>query len=377
MRIGLFADRLGREATTGVGGYVAGLAAGLQRRAAHDYVLVSTPERDGVGAASYGGMPLAVLDWPRRPVQAAWTLTGRPRIAKVAGAPVELLHVLVPSTPVPSRAPLVVTIHDLAPLVVPDCFTRLDRRLLTRAVRHAARHAAAIVTVSEYTRREVIELLGIAPGRVTAVHHGPPGDVAPPLAGASALPPSPVADGRPYLLFVGELTPRKEPERLVAAFGAVAARHPDWRLVLTGSPGLASAAVARRIAALGLGDRVVVAGHLPRPAVLAALGGAGALVLPSRHEGFGLPTLEAMAAGTALVVSDAGALPEVVGDAAIVVPARDTDALAAALDRVMRDPSLRDELVDAGRQRLRFFSWERAAAETAAVHDRVLAASRS
>lgn len=375
MTIGLFGDRLARGArATGVGAYIAAMARALGAEPrSHRFVLFSTPERDRVPANVYNPIPAAALPWPRRPVQAAWALAGRPRVRAVGQLQIDLLHVLVPSVPVPTDLPLVATVHDLMPLRFPHFFSRRNRVLFRLAIRQIRRHARRIIAISEATRRDVIELLDVPEERVAVVHYGAPAGFAPPAPAEAA----PVLrryglDGTQYVLFVGELTHRKNPLRLVRAFAAVARESAEVQLVLAGPPGLGFDGVLDEIDRLRLRDRVVLPGRVPAAALPALMGSASAFVLPSAYEGFGIPALEAMASGTPVVVSDAGSLPEVVGDAGIVVPGDEPETLAAAMGELLEDEPLRRTLVERGRRRVADFSWERAAAQTIEVYEDVL-----
>lgn len=370
MRVGLFADRLVRGGrTTGVGTYINELARGLAAaRSDHDFVLFSTPERGSLPSTYVRGISVEVLPWPRRSVQAAWIVARRPRINRVGGS-LDLLHVLVPTVPVPTDRPLVMTIHDLSPIRFPTFFTLKHRALFRLAVDHARRRACRIVTDSEFTRRDVIDLLAVPADRVTAI----------PLSAdeAFAAPPPETVRAvlaehgvtRPYIVFVGELTRRKRPLALLEAFARVASELPDHTLVFAGQPGLGFDEMLGGVRSHGLEDRVVFTGRVAQASLPALMTGADVFVLPSAYEGFGLPVLEAMQCGTPVIVSDAGSLPEVVGDAGVIVPGGDPDLLAEAIVDVVSDDACRERLVTRGRSRVAEFSWERTARETIEVYE--------
>lgn len=360
-----------------MGGYIAGLAPALAlAREEREFLLFSTPERNPVSDGVYGQMPTAVLPWPRRLTQAAWCLVGQPRVNGLHGR-FDLLHILVPSVPVPTDLPLVVTIHDLMPMKFPGFFSWKNRLLFRLTMRQVQRQADRVVAISECTRRDVVELLNVPKERVSIVHYGPPRSFRP-------QPPDRVADilrrrglaDSPFILFVGEITHRKNPIWLVEAFGKVAGRLPDHVLVIAGPPGLGYEKVTARIAELGLRNRVLLPGHVAHDELPALMAGARVFVLPSAYEGFGMPVLEAMMCGTPVVVSDAGSLPEVVGEAGFVVPQAEPSALASAILKIAQDPSTRDRLVRKGYERLGAFSWERAARQTVAVYEDALREGR-
>lgn len=375
MRVGLFGDRLARgKRITGVGGYITGLVRALGAlESQHEFVLFSTREERPVPPGTYGSVPTGVIGLPRRPVQAAWAILGRPRINDLGGA-FDLLHILVPSVPVPTDRPLVVTIHDLMPLKFPSFFTRKNRVLFGLAVEQARQQASRIITISEATRRDVVDLLEVPESTVDVVHYGPPATFRPlsSHAAKSVLERHGLMETT-YILFVGEVTQRKNPLALVEAFGTVSRIFRQCRLVMVGPMGLGSERVLQRVSQLGLDERVTFRGHVAHDDLPALMAGASVFVLPSAYEGFGLPVLEAMMCGTAVVVSDAGSLPEVVGDAGYVVADAAPDRLAEAIVELLSDESLRADFVRRGHSRVQQFSWERAARETVAVYEKLAA----
>ena len=373
VRIGLYADRLTRTTTTGVGMYMAGLSSALAKQPrANDFMLFSVSERLAIPPGTYGAMPIGYLPWPRPAVHVAWSLLGRPRVNQLGGK-LDLLHVLVPGVPVPTDLPLVATVHDLTPIKFPRFFDPPTRWLVGRALRQIGRQARRIIAASERTRRDVCEILNVPQERVAVVHQGVPADVIQPSGSelGQALQRYSLTDV-PYVLFVGEITHRKNLLGLLDAFSLVAGQQPTVRLVLVGSPGLGAELVRRRIRTLGLERRAIMLGHVQRKDVSALMAGAAVFVLPSIYEGFGIPVLEAMTCGAPVVVSDGGSLPEVVGDAGLVVPGADPPALAAAIRRVIEDEALREHLRGLGLVRVRAFSWKRAAAQTLAVYEDAL-----
>jgi glycosyltransferase involved in cell wall biosynthesis len=268
-----------------------------------------------------------------------WYPYGLPRQARG----LDVLHCPTFRGPVRSRVPVVVTVHDLAVLRHPGTFNPWTRRYSRLAVPRVVRAARLVICVSEFTRREVVELIGVPEGRIRVVPNG----VGPPFG-----PDGPAADGD-YVLAVGTLEPRKN-------LGA--AREAALRLDVE----------LRVVGAQGWGG-VRVDGWLGRVAddELAALyRGARCLVYPSLYEGFGIPVLEAMACGTPVVTAAGGATEEVAGGAAVLADPRDPASIAAAVEEAA---TRRDELRARGLERARAFTWDRVAAETRRVYEEAAA----
>jgi glycosyltransferase involved in cell wall biosynthesis len=237
-----------------------------------------------------------------------------------------------------SSVPAVVTIHDLSFFEAPRWHERSKVLLFRRAIRVAARRAASVVCPSRITADELARWcrvdaqVFVAPHGVDTVRFRPdepsPGFDADRLG---RLDPR-LVDGRPWLLFVGTIEPRKDVPTLVAAFARVADRHPDALLVLAGGAGWGAAAVEGAIASSGAADRVLRTGYVDDEVVPPLLRRATAVVYPSLYEGFGLPALEALACGAPLVTSSGTAMEEVAGGAAVLVSPGDVAALADAVD---------------------------------------------
>jgi glycosyltransferase involved in cell wall biosynthesis len=304
-------------------------------------------------------------------VRIAWEQFVQPWV--LARDRVDLVHALAYALPLACPARSLVTIHDLSFLLFPDAFDAANRLYLTAATRLAARQADAVIVVSENTRRDVIRLLGVPAGRVLVVLNG----VDPtfkPIADADAVARFRRERGLPdrFILFVGTLEPRKNLVRLVEAFHRRPIRSNPVRLVLAGGVGWRYAGLLRRVEELGLRDRVLFPGFVPYDQLPWWYNAAELFVFPSRYEGFGLPPLEAMACGTPVIASTASSLPEVVGDAGLLVEPDDVDGLAEAMARLLGDADLRAELRTRGLARAATYSWRRTAAETARVYWTVL-----
>jgi glycosyltransferase involved in cell wall biosynthesis len=264
----------------------------------------------------------------------------------------ELFHGLNQRLPQMKLRRAVTTFHDLF-VLTGDYSTPEFRARFAAQARDAARRSDAIIAVSNFTRNQVVELLGVDPARVRVVHHG-----------IRRLPLPDVLREK-VILNVGAIQKRKNIVRLVEAFEAV---DTEWWLVLAGSDGYGAGSIRAAIEKSPARDRIAMLGYLPEEELAAWYSRATVFAFPSVDEGFGMPVLEAMAAGAAVVTSNRSALPEVAGDAALLVDPEDAAALAGALRRVTTDEVLREELVRRGRNRLSLFSWDQAVAQTWALY---------
>lgn len=270
------------------------------------------------------------------------------------------------------RGARVATIHDLMPLTHADQYPNSYVAQFRRTVSRIARNADAIVAVSGHTKDTIVECLGVAPDRIVVVHHGVDETFRPAPTAAVAHLRARLGLARPYILFVGTAEPRKNLPRLVDALALMChGGRRDFDLVIAGKAAWGSASLRACIAAHGLESRVRLPGYIAGTDLPALYSGASVFVLPSLAEGFGIPLLEAMACGVPVVASNATALPEVYGDAAFGFDPSSTEALAAALERVLNDEALRAELVGRGLKRAARFSWEEAARKTLGVLEAV------
>ena len=268
----------------------------------------------------------------------------------------------------------VVTVHDLGYLRYPEAHRPADRLYLDWSTRWNARQAAAVLADSQATKDDLVRAYGIDPGKIRIVY----------LGRDEAL--GPVRDvhelarvrerygiaGR-YLVYVGTLQPRKNLARVIQAFGRLAGDPSlaDVQLVLAGKRGWLYDDLFAQVARLGLADRVLFPGYVADADLPTLLSGALAFVFPSLYEGFGIPVLEAGACEVPVITSNTSSLPEVAGDAALLVDPHDVDAIAEAMYRLVTDPALRAELIRRGRENVKRFSWEKCARETLAVLEEV------
>ena len=341
---------------TGVGAFVAGLLPALATGSDVEtsaFALSLRGWRDLPDRLPPGVVPL------RRPMAAgvllrAWSRADFPPVEWWTRE-ADVVHGTNFTVPPGRRAAEVVTVHDLTPFRFPELASPASRRY-PGLVRRAVERGAVVHTHSAFVAAEVIEVLGADPDRVHAVAPGiPTTGPSPAVAGAGEVDAS---GGRPYVLALGTVEPRKDLPTLVRAFDAVAAADARVDLVIAGAPGWGQEDLEAAVRRSRHGDRVKCLGYVDPVVRSKLLGGAAVFAFPSLYEGFGFPPLEAMAAGVPVVATRVGAVPEVLGEAACLVPPRDHVALAEALALVLTDRTVRAGLVEAGRARAAGFSWQ-------------------
>jgi glycosyltransferase involved in cell wall biosynthesis len=325
VQVALDVGQLRRPVPGGIGRYVAGLVAALPGA--------------GVEVVPFRGGRVGDLAWHR------WR---RPHVRVAA----DVVHAPSLAVPPAGKRPLVVTIHDLAFLDVPDAFTARGRTFHAAGLRVARAEAACIVTPTAWVRDRLVAE-GFDAARITPIHHGI--DVPDPPAERR------VRVGPPYVLAVGTVEPRKRLDAIAAAVAAARRDLPDLELLVAGPPGWGE---------VPLPDEPWLqrTGRIDEATLDTLYRGAAALVQASEHEGFGLPLLEAMARGCPVVAVAAASAPEVVGDAGLLVAPGDDDALAAAIVRIVDDESTRRVLVGRGLDRAAAATWATSATAHAAVY---------
>jgi glycosyltransferase involved in cell wall biosynthesis len=306
-------------------------------------------------------VPVRALPLPRPALYEAWHRLRRPRVEMATG-PVDVVHATAVAIP-PKTVPLVVTIHDLAFLADRSQATAHGNRFFRRGTDLARRHADVVLCPSQATIDECLAA-GFDADRLRLVPWGV--HVRP--AGEDDVERARSRYGlvKPYVLFNGTIEPRKNLGALMTAFAALQGHDVD--LAVVGPDGWNEDLGALTAP---LGDRVKPLGFLPRADLEALMAGAEVFCYPSLREGFGLPVLEAMAQGTAVVTSLGTATEEVAGDAALLVDPHDPATITEALDRLLGDPDLAAELGRRGRERADGFTWRRTADLTAAAYAEV------
>ena len=360
MRLSIDVTPLAGGARTGVGQAVLHTVRALQARAdltVMPYAL-SWRARDQRHDLPHGTQFPPI---PARILMKAWARADFPAIDRWIGAP-NVIHATNYLTP-PSRRPTVVTVHDCWFIRHPD-HVAPDVRVYERVLRRAVARGAWIHAVSEHGAREATELLGVTADRIRVVPWG-----IPPVSAPTVIAPAVqrIMNDGPFVLSLGALEPRKNLVRLVDAFASIN----DASLVLAGPDGRDSDAVNAAIDRLppDARSRVHRLGVVSNDVASGLLANAAVLAYPSLDEGFGFPLLEAMRVDTPVVAAASGAIPEVAGDAAVLVDPADTVALATAIREVVTDTSVRNRLIAAGRDRAALFTWERTADGLVALYE--------
>jgi glycosyltransferase involved in cell wall biosynthesis len=308
-----------------------------------------------------------------------WHRARVPLPAEWFSGPVDVFHSPDFVLPPLRHARGILTVHDLAFLMRPECADARLRAYLEEVVPRSVQRADFIIADSENTRNDLVVLLGVRPSSVAVV----PGGVEDRFAPVSE--PELLQRARrhlgtgdaPFVLAIGVLEPRKNLNRLMDAFlalkqrGTVAA---DLKLVLAGGRGWLYDGIQEHHAASPIREDILLPGFVPDDQLPAVYSAAEALAFPSLYEGFGLPILEAMACGTPVVASRASCLPEVAEGAALLIDPMNVEGLTAALEQVLTDSALRARLIAGGRQRATEYSWRQAAERLRGVYEKVAAA---
>jgi glycosyltransferase involved in cell wall biosynthesis len=385
MRVAFNLEQLLQRPPGGVGRYAAQLARLLPGHRAGDAAVELVPfvaaHRRSTVARALAAFDLEQLEpariaLPRPLLYDAWHVLGAPRLGALNPSlrRVDLVHAPSLAVPPRGRAPIVVTAHDAAAFLFPDAYPRRGRWFHRRGTAAAARRADLILTVSQAAANELAEHTSIPHDRIRVVHHGVAQEQADADAIAKARAYFAIGDA-PYVLWVGTLEPRKNLDVLVDAFEALVAEADlPHRLVIVGPAGWlgTSEELAARVRVLG--ERVVLMGPADEGALRALYAGAALFAFPSKHEGFGMPVLEAMAQHAAVVCADIPVLHEVAGDAARYADPDDAGAWAATLIELLRDDGALAALGAAGRARAERFTWERCIDQTVAVYREALGA---
>ena len=370
MRIGIDVSPLATR-RTGVGNYCAHLV---------KHLAASAPdvELHGFSSGLRAWNPVSEpglstgrhLRLPTRALYRLWDWTGLPKADRLLGG-VDVFHGVNYVLPPLEHAKGVLTIHDLAFLRHPELCSPRIAGYFAQNIRRFAQQADAIIACSEATRRDISELLAISAERVITIYEGADHRFQPmDRAEATERVRKTWNITGPYFVFVGAIEPRKNLTTLVEAFARVSQELPH-HLVLAGGVGWRAEPVFDAIERHGMNARVQRIGYVAHDDLPALYAAAEAMVFPSLYEGFGLPVIEAMACGCPVITADNSSLPEVAGEAGLLVQATDIEALANAMRRLATDAALRDFMRMAGLQQAGRFSWETTARQTLDVYRHV------
>lgn len=353
-------------ASSGVGYYATELAQSL---AGHQDVALTE-----IALTSSSGQ------WPWQKKTFGWIRHGRKLRSEIGRGDFDIVHATnqTMSFVLPRGVRSVATVHDLIELLEPQQgLSGWAARYLYSGIKRADH----IIAVSEYTKKTIIDAYGIPSNKITVIHNGvsnvfhPIEDFQNTVGYKTLQQELKLVDGAKIVLYVGSDHPRKNVATAIRAFAAVRQSHPEAIFLKVGGPGIAAGRVEtlRVIDELGLRDVVRFIGTVSFERLNELYNVASVLIFPSRFEGFGLPPLQAMAAGTPVVAAGTTSIPEVAGEAALLHSADDVAGFAADLRRILEDAGLAAGLRQRGIERAKLFSWEKAAEQTMAVYEKILA----
>lgn len=352
----------------GIGSYIQNLISALsQLNAPHTFTLFAFPE-DLAKVNAPNGWHKVGSRFKKYSVGEIALLGAVARSMRV-----DLFHEPHYTLPIGLRRRSVVTIHDLIHLKMPQYFTLLQRTYARSMLSHAIRHSGSIIAVSQKTKEDIIETFGVKENDVFVVYNG----IRPTfrrIDDQDAVERFRKTNGleRPFVLYVGNIKPHKNIPNLLAAFSEARSQLGHLDLVFAGGSCLGDRSLLNQARQLKIAEAIRDLHQLSDHELVFAYNAAELVVLPSLYEGFGFPALEAMACGTPTIVSNAGALPEIVGDAAVVIEPSKPDSLAEAMRSLLSNPERRASLVAKGKLNVQRFSWKRTAEQTLTIYQTVL-----
>lgn len=371
MRFGIDATAL-PERPVGAGNYIIQLVRGLASlKEDVELVVFAHHSRQAlIDQPGLQGVEWALVPDKSPPRRLLWEQTVLPSL--VRRARLDLLHSPHYTRPILLPCSSIVTFHDMTFFLYPELHTRAKRFFFPRAIRLSARLAEVLIADSESTRRDAMRILGIPPEKITTIPLGISAEFRPisdPVLFEACrekykLP-------QEFILYVGLVEPRKNLPLLLSAFARLKCTEPTVPLVIVGRYGWMYEDIFRQIEELSLKNKVIFTGYVPAEDLPIVYNLARLFVYPSIYEGFGFPPLEAMACGTPVITTSVSSMQENVGDAAILVPPQDEDALVEAMQRLLTDAQLREGLSHKGRQQAAQFTWTRTAQETLRLYRQV------
>lgn len=337
----------------GIGTYTLRLLEGLSRQG-NGFEVHAITRQNHAELLKQWCSSVTVVDVPIYTLREHWAI---PRAARGS----DLLHIPHYNAPLLSRGPMVASILDLIHITDPEYRSSIKSWAYARPMLNlVARKAEHIVTISEYSKAQIVDRLGISPSKITAIYCG----VDPQFGNmdrheASVAVSKALGIQQPYLLYVGNLKPHKNISTLLRAYALLRERHDiPQQLLIVGDDLRWGPARREECSQLGIVNATHFVPHVTQELLPKVYAAADLLVMPSTIEGFGLPVLEAMAGGTPVVCSHAASLPEVGGDAVLYFDPKSPEELASAIDRVLSSPELQDSLRAKGLERAKQFTWE-------------------
>ncbi len=367
MKIAVHAKVLSETQLNGIGVYSYNILKALAKiDSVNEYVIYSNvPLSHDIEAPNF---KVKILKFPK-----FWSFLRLPFEFIFGGY--DLLFVTKEFVPIPFKPKTVMTCHDLMGLIFPERISFDGKVHFWLTTHYYIPAADAILSVSDETKRNILKHCKVPPEKITVTHLGYDQDIFRPAEeGRVAEIRKKYSLDSPYFINTSSLLwYRKNLIRLIEAFDLLRKKEPNHplKLVITGKRGESYDEIVALIAKLGLEQQVLLTGYIPLEDMPILLAGAEALVFPSLDEGFGLPLIEAMACGCPVISSNVSAIPEVLGDAGILVDPLQTTDIMKAMDRIIQEPDERRKLRDRGLERAKEFSWEKAARQTLEVFQRV------
>ncbi|HEX5430169.1 MAG TPA: glycosyltransferase family 1 protein [Patescibacteria group bacterium] len=363
LKIGMEAERANLPNPTGVERFASELIANLSKLdTENQYLLYFRTQPMEQFKSLPANFVRRVIPFPK-----FWTQT---RLAlELLLHPVDVFFLPIQALPFVHPRKSVIVVHDIAYEFFPDAFPRFMRFYLKLTTRFGVRAARKIIAVSESTKSDLVKTYKLSPDKISVVHLGVDSKFAPlPYEQTQKVLDKYNLSYKKYILFLGTLQPRKNISRLVDAYITLRQQyHIEEKLVIAGGRGWLWEPIESKLNQSRISGSVVHLGYVDEQDKQALYNGAVLLTLPALYEGFGLPPLEAMACGTPVVVSNISSLPEVVGDAGVLVDPNSAEKIAEGILKVLSDKSLQAELGKNGIARAKQFTWERTAAQTLAV----------
>ena len=375
MKLGIFSNQFASSKGHGVARYSKELFAHLRNQNEFDITPIAAwTDLEPTELENYKeGTGLELLKTGRKITPALWTYVGWPSLEFIAGRNFDLVHILSLGYPVSVKGKVLITIHDIGPLTHPEYFSENPPWLMRKALKQAVKNCQSIICVSEYTAMEVkqyaLEHFAVdLSEKLVVVHEG--------VNQSFFDAPRKVSDAfqiklpENFFLCAGKISPRKNTIRVLEAL--TNAQLQTSNLVLVGGDGWDHEQVKLKVAELNLQNRVHFLGYVSDEELKYCYTQCQAFVYPSLFEGFGLTVLEAMACGSPVISSNSTSIPEVAGDAALLVDPMNSEEIAEAMIRISQDDNLRTQLIEKGRLRAKKMTWKKAAVETMAVYKSVV-----